>query len=250
MLRAWLAVVAALSGACGSSAGGSGGAQALAIVALEPPCPLAGGTISLTIEGGDPTSCDRGQIFAAGRELLNLGVVTRSPLVLEARLPPGFFVPEGGEIKVVCGDRIASTRWYGVCSPGGGPPDAAADSEPGPDVSASCELPIEVVLEAVDRDGRAFARDGEGVFLVPINADDFAFDTSKSRNVSGRNTTYTFNCDCFTKVAVHAPVLGGFSAQGLWLDRRCPFSVEIFDLGCPEGRTARGQGTFKVVAAQ
>jgi hypothetical protein len=99
----------------------------------------------------------------------------------------------------------------------------------------------------VDKEGRPFPRDADGVFLLPITADDFAFDTGNSRYVSGRDVTYTFSSDCFPRVTVRAPVLGGFSSQGLWLDKRCQFMVAILDLGCSEPRAAHAQGSLRVV---
>jgi hypothetical protein len=138
--------------------------------------------------------------------------------------------------------------------PDGGRPaaDAAPDSaeeDPAPpvDLSPSCGVPIEPVLEAVDRDGRPFPRDAEGVFQVPLDADEFAFDTLKTRNVTGRDMTYTFDSECFPKVAVRSPVLVGLSVRGFWLGRRCAFKVEILDQGCPDARAARADRALLIV---
>jgi hypothetical protein len=244
MLRAYLAVVAALAGACSSS---SSSPRGLSIVTIAPPCPAAGGLINLTLAGGDVRGCDSGRIYAADRELLNLGLVTGTPLVLSARLPAGFALLEGMEVKVACGNATASTRWFGTCPAAGDQLDAATDAELPPDASSACGMPIEPVIEAVDHDGRSFPRDAEGVFLVPLDASDFAFDTLKTRNVTGRDMTYTFTSDCFPKVAVKSPVLVGLSVQGLWLGRRCQFKVEILDRGCTEPRSARAEGTLEIV---
>jgi hypothetical protein len=244
LLRAYLAVVAAFAGACSSSSTSS---PALAILAVDPPCPAPGGVISLVLAGGDLMTCDGGKIHAADRELMNLGVATRAPLVLSARLPPGFALVPGMEIRVACGNTTASIRWFGACPAWAGDYDAGPDRQAS-DLSTSCGLPIEAVLEASDRDGRPFPRDGED-FLVPLDADDFAFDASKSINVTGSEMTYTFESDCFPRVAVRSPVLVGLSAKGFWLGRRCRFSVEIVDRGCPESRSARGEGALKIVAA-
>jgi hypothetical protein len=245
-LRRWLVAVAWCSQACGSGATSQG---ALVIQGIDPPCPTPGGIITLTIGGGETQTCDAGHIYVGDLELMNLGVAQVSPLTLTARLPEGFVLPEGAEIRVVCGSASGSIHWYGVCSPGGGRPDAAQDAV-SPDVASFCGQAIDAVIEAVDQNGRAFPRDADGVFLVPIDADDFAFDTGKSHNVSTHDVTYNFASDCYgTQVSVKAPVLGGFSARGFWLDKRCQFMVEIVDLGCPEGRVGRAQGSFKIVPA-
>lgn len=127
--------------------------------------------------------------------------------------------------------------------------DAGADAhEHKSDVAPyGCEQPIQAVIEAVDREGRPFSRDSDGVFLVPITAQDFAFDTGNSRNVSGRDVTYTFSSDCFPTVTVRAPVLGGFSAHEYGLEKTCQFMVAILDLGRPHAPTARAQGSLRVV---
>jgi hypothetical protein len=245
MRHAWLAVIAWCSSACGSA----GPRPTLAILDIDPSCPAPGGTIQLTLGGGDIPSCDAGKIYADGRELYSLGVEAGAPLVLIARLPAGFALRDGTEIKVVCGAASASTRWFGVCTADGGRPEAAADDEPIPDASTSCGQPIEAVLEVVDRDGRAFPRDDDGAFQVPLNARDFSFDAGKSRNVSGRDMTHTFDSDCFPRVMVRAPVLGGLSTDGLWLGRRCTCKLEIVDRGCSEPRLARVESSFEIVPA-
>jgi hypothetical protein len=154
----------------------------------------------------------------------------------------------GGPGAVEHEDAAAAPREAGcggLCAVEGGRPEVAPDLSP--EEGQLCGRSIELVLEAVDRTGQAFPRDGEGVFLVPIDADDFAFDTGKSRNVSGREVVYTFDSDCYPKVAVRAPVLGGFNTHGFWIDKRCQFGVEVLDLGCPEERVARAQRILRFV---
>jgi hypothetical protein len=118
---------------------------------------------------------------------------------------------------------------------------------PAPDGSLSCELAIEALIEVVDREGRPFPRDPGGTFLVPITADDFAFDAGGSWYVSTHDVLYTFSSDCFPRVTVHAPVFGGFGTQGFWIDKRCACMVEIVDRGCAEGREAHAQAAFRIV---
>ena len=243
--RTWLALVGCL-GACGSSPAEV--AHPLHIDGVEPACPVAGATISLFLSGGHPEACETGRVFAGSRELTNLGLVTRAPWKLAARLPAGLALARGDELRVVCGSAAASTYWNNQCLPDAGPPDARAGDEPA-DAAPFCGEPIEAVIEAVDKAGRPFPADPAGVFLVPINADDFAFDTGKSRHVSTHDVLYTFSSDCFPRVTVRAPVLGGFSTQGFWLEKRCQFMVEIADLGCPGARQAQAQAAFRIVPA-
>jgi hypothetical protein len=149
---------------------------------------------------------------------------------------PGIIEPDASRSDAGCGDRCGGLD--------GAPnlrPDLSAEE------GAACARSLEVVLEAVDKYGQPFPRDPEGLFLVPIDADDFAFDTGKSRYVSGRDVTYTFDSDCYPKVMVTAPVLGGFGTEGLWIDRRCRFAVEIADDGCAEARMGRAESALRIV---
>jgi hypothetical protein len=143
--------------------------------------------------------------------------------------------------------RPAEAGCRGACAAAGERQDAAPDRDPAADAPAVCEHSIEAVIEAVDQRGQPFHLDAQGVFLVPLDADDFAFDAGKSRNVSALEVTYTFSSDCYPRVAVKAPVFGGFDTQGFAIDKRCQFMVEIQDLGCPEARQARADGSFRIV---
>jgi hypothetical protein len=242
MSRLWLSLVAVC--ACGSSAPAP--SSPLAIESIEPACPTAGGTISLTLSGGEARACDAGKIFAGAVELTNLGVVTTTPLKIAARLPPGRALVRGDEVRITCGAASAARRWLELCPVMAAASDAGQDATSA-DLSNACGAPVTAVIEAVDKYGQPFPRDPEGIYLVPINADDFAFDTGKTAHLSGHETMYTFSSDCYPRVTVRAPVLGGLGTQGLWIDKRCQFTVEIVDLGCQEARVARAQGTFRLV---
>lgn len=224
--------------------------RTLAIEGIQPSCPIPGSTIAITLKGGVAQRCDGGAVRLGDLDLVNLGLSRQVSLVLTARLPWDFRLPEAGvELRVSCAGVVASTPWFTACSEAGSSmtDDGGALAPPHPDAAAACGQPIQAVIEAVDKFGHPFARDADGVYLIPIKADDFALDTGRSSNVSGRDVSYTFGSDCYPMVTVQAPVLGGLGTDGLWLQRICHFTIEIRDAGCTDVRTARADASFQIV---
>ena len=222
------------------------GAGRFAIEAVYPRCPRGGDTVSITLSGGEAGECAAARIFAGGREIENLGQTNASPLIIAARLPADFNPPLGSDLRVACSENAAPAQWrLSACSSFDAGDAARLHSS---DAAALCALPLRVAVTAVDERGRAFERDQAGLFLVPAAAADFTISAEGSQAVSPVNVSYTFSSECFPRVTVAAPVLGGLDATTLGPDRTCAFMVEITDEDCPGPvRTGSGAGGFKVV---
>jgi hypothetical protein len=232
-----------LAGACGSGPP----ARTLLIESLGPACPGPGEIVTIVISGTSAPACGDGAIVLGQHELLNLGAAPGTPGVLIARLPRDY-APSGGDLlKLTCGTASATAPWSDVCpielDAGPVPGDAATNVESSP----ACAQAVEAIIEAVDDLGHAFPRDPDGAYQVPAVTRDFSFDATRSRNVSGPDTSYTFSSDCYPRVTVNAPVLGGLSVEGWSTGRRCGFTVEIADRGCGRPRLSRAAGSFTVV---
>lgn len=238
----WPLAAALLAAGCGAGAPPG----SIVIQSVDPPCPIPGDVLTVTLSGADTGQCAAGRMFLDGRELLAPVARLTPPPALSARLPEDLVPAQGAELRVVCGGATAAVRLFGACGIGARA-DAGGDAAPDQDAAPFCARPIEAVLDAVDDHGAAFPLDAAGVFQIPVATRAFSLDATGSRNVSGQNVTYTFTSDCYPTLTLRSPALGGLSAAGLGVGRRCAVTVAIVDQDCPAARAARAMASLLIV---